>query len=249
MSANAAMVSHSVDFNIGSGINRDEPTRNFSAAIPFFDTTLGTLNQVDIRYNFDLELGISISNRTLNPVSFTLAPNSFRIEGPKFFERFNFNNLIASSTIPETAFEAPAGTERTFGSITITLPGRASDVFNLEGVYSRTSRPLSIRNIVIREQGNVAPFVGIGDKLLEFTAFTSNSLNLPNSGSILNGVSSSATINALGSVDVTYDYEATVVPIPAALPLFLSGIAGFSFFASRNRRKQKNIAALKNKIY
>ncbi len=241
--ASAALVSHSVEFNVASGTRGDNPTQNFNAAIPFFNATLGTLKQVDIKYNFDLELGISISNRTLNPVSFMLAPNRFSIEGPKFFERFNFNNLITAISIPETAIEAPAGTPRTIGSISLVLPGRASNMFDLERGYARTSRPLSIRNIVLRAQGNVTPFIGSGDKLLEFTAFTDNPLNLPiSTGNILNGVSYNASICVLGSVDVTYEYEATVVPIPEALPLFLTGNAGFSFFASRKKHKQKNLS-------
>ncbi len=183
--ANAAIVSHSVDFNVDSSIRGDNPSSQFSATIPFFDPNLGDLRQVDLRYNFDLELGISITNRTLNPLPFTLAANVFRIEGPKFFERFSFNNIVASTTIPETLIDVPAGTPRTIGSITITLPGRASYMSDIESTFFRTSKPLVIRNIVLRPQGNVAPFIGTNGKDLEFLASVNNPLNLSNSGSIL----------------------------------------------------------------
>ena len=232
--ANAVIVSHSVDFNVDSSIRGDNPSSNFSATIPFFDPNLGNLRQVDLRYNFDLELGISIANRTLNPLPFTLAANSFSIEGPRFFDRFNFNNLVASEAIPETLIDVPAGTQRTFGSITLTLPGRASYMSDIERVFARTSRPLMIRNIVLRPQGNVAPFIGTGGKELAFLASINNPLNLPNSGSILSGVSSNAIINVLGSVDVTYEYDATMVPVPAALLLLLSGLFGLGFIARQH---------------
>jgi hypothetical protein len=228
---NAAIVSHSVDFNVDSISRGDNPTSSFTAAIPFFDSTIGTLRQVDLRYNFDLEFGISISNRTLNPIPYTLAANTFRVEGPRFFDRFNFNNLVASQAILQTLIDVPAGTQRTIGSITLILPGRASYISDIESTFFRTSKPLTIRNIVLRPQGDVAPFIGSGDKVLEFLASVGNPLNLPNSGSILSGVSSSSNINVLGSVDVTYEYTAAVIPIPATLPLFLSGILGIGLVA------------------
>ncbi len=233
--ATAATVSYSTDFDVNSTFRGDNPTSSFSAAIPFFNADLGTLRQVDIRYNLDLQLGIDISNRTLNPVPFSLGANSFLVEGPKFFDRFIFNNIIASSAIPETPLDVPAGTPLTLGSITVTLPGRSSYTSDIERIYFATSRPEQIIDIVIRPQGDVSPFIGTGNKLLEFLASTRNSLNLPTFGTVLSGVSSSSRIDVLGSVDVTYEYDAAVVPIPAAIPLFLSGLIGVGIFARKRK--------------
>ena len=225
------MVSYSVEFDIGTATIGNNPSQAFSASIPFFSSDLGTLRQVDLRYNFDLELGISISNRTLNPLPITLSSNGILINGQRFFDRFSSSNIVGSATIPETLINVPAGTSRTFGSITLILPGRSSNIFDLESSFLRTSRPLIIRDIVLRTQGNVAPFIGSGDKLFEFSAYTQNSLNLPNSGSVLSGVTSNTMFNIQGSVDITYEYEPAVVPIPLTLPLLLSGIIGLIYIA------------------
>lgn len=220
--ARATLLTESVGFNIMSETRGSEPLLNFQAALPLFDSTLGTLQQVDLRYNFDLTLDVNISNRTLAPVTVDLGPTSLVIEGPRFFDRFAFNNLLASTPVDQTV-DVAAGTRRTFGSITLTLPGRGAAAIGIDSAFTRTSRPLQIRNIVLRPQGNVAPFVGTGDMLLDFAAMTRLPLVLPNSGSVLSGISSSTRFTLDGSVDVTYDYiAAAVVAVPEpALPLFL----------------------------
>ncbi len=91
--ANAVLLSHSVGFDIQSQTRGTQPSLDFRAAVPLFDATLGTLQQVDIVYNFDLTLDINIANRTLNPTTVDLGPTSLVIEGPRFFDRFNFSNL------------------------------------------------------------------------------------------------------------------------------------------------------------
>ena len=172
--ANALALNHSVNFNTTSELRGNAPRLEFNALLPSFAPILGTLRQVDLRYNFDLNLGITINNRTLTPVTADLDPNLLLIEGPRFFDRFNFNNLVASTNF-DALIDVPAGTQRTFGSITLTLPGRGSAEVDIDNSLSRTSRPLQIRNIVLRLQGDVAPFVGVGERLLEFASFLTNS--------------------------------------------------------------------------
>lgn len=236
--ARADVISHTVLFSNLSEVRGNNPTLDFQAAIPFFDTALGTLRQVDIRYNFDLSLVMSIANRTLNPLSIPLAANSLRIEGPRFFDRFSFNNVVASTGFGDSTIEVLAGTQRTFGSITLVLPARASEQVDLDRTFSRTSRPLIIRNIVLRPQGNVAPFIGTGNKTLDFKALTLSSLNLPNSGNVFSGISSSTSFTLDGSVEVTYDYEAAIapVPLPAALPMVLGGFAVLGLVGWRRKK-------------
>ena len=227
--ARAALLSQSIGFDLVGETRGTSPRLDFSAAVPLFDPALGTLNQVDLTYNFDLSLSMSVSNRTLSPATFNLGPTSLIVEGQRFFDRFNLNNLVASVPIDET-YTAPAGTRRTIGSITLTLPGRVSDEYVVDSRFSRTSRPLVIRNIVLRPQGDVSPFVGIGDMTLEFAALTRAPLDLPSSGSILSGISSSTSwSDPGGSVDITYDYTPFVspVPVPAA------GLLGLGFAARR----------------
>ena len=172
--ANALALNHSVNFNTTSEFRGNAPRLEFNALLPLFAPILGTLRQVELRYNFDLNLGITINNRKLTPVTADLDPNVLRIEGPRFFDRFNFNNLVASTNF-DALIDVLAGTQRTFGSITLTLPGRGSAEVDIDSSLSRTSRPLQIRNIVLRLQGDVAPFVGVGERLLEFGSFLTNS--------------------------------------------------------------------------
>ncbi len=70
-----------------------------------------TLRQVDLRYNFDLNLVISIANRTLDPLPVTIDPKILQIEGPRFFDRFPSGNPAASTQFGDTVIEVPA--ERT----------------------------------------------------------------------------------------------------------------------------------------
>lgn len=238
MSGHAAMLTRSVGFDVLSRVNGNEPQLNFRALLPRFDPALGTLNQVDIAYNFDLDLNVTISNRTLNPVTTTLGPTSLSIDGPRFFDRFaSITPTVASTNIDET-LNAPAGTQRQFGSITLVLPGRAATTTTLDRTFSRTSRPLQIRNIVLRPQGNVAPFVGLDDMILDFRAYTRNALNLPDTGSFLSGVRSSTLFTLDGSVDVTYDYTAAAPPpvaVDAPAPLVLAGMGLLALGMARRR--------------
>lgn len=48
-----------------------------------------------------------------------------------------------------------------------------------------------------------------------------------------------ATWDNLDAVTVTYTYTASATPLPAALPLFTTGLAGLGFTTWRGRRKQK----------
>lgn len=239
LSANAAVITHSIDFVPLGEIRGSEPRLDFQALLPRFDPTLGTLRQVDINYNFDLNLNVSILNRTLTAQTVVLGPTSLRVEGPRFFDRFNFNNLVVSEAI-DLSLDVPAGTRRQIGSINLTLPGRASADIAVDRRFSRTSRPLTIRNIVLRPQGNVTPFIGDTEMLLDFTAFTAQPLALPNSGDFLTGVRSSTSFTLDGSVDVSYDFLAaappvdpTPAPAPATLSLGLAGLLGLGLFKRR----------------
>jgi len=151
-----------------------------------FDPALGTLRQVDLVYNFDLNLDIRIENRTLSPQTFEVEPSRLQIEGPRFFDRFNFNNVVVSEAI-DLSLDAPRGTQRQIGSISLVLPARAIGNVAIDRRFSRTSRPLQIRNIVLRPQGNVARFIGDSEMLRDFTALTTSPLDLPNIGGYLFG--------------------------------------------------------------
>lgn len=238
-SASAATISHSVGFNINSETRGNNPQLDFDAVIPLFDPVLGTLNQVDIRYDFDLSLNVSISNYTLSPIAVPIASSNLQIEGPKFFERFIFNNVIASTPFGGTTIDVAAGTPRQVGSLSLVLPGRGAEEVELTRIYSRTSRPLVIRDIVLRPQGNVAPFVGTGDKVLDFLASISLPLDLPTGGSIISGgVDSFTSFTLDGMVDITYDFTPAPapVPVPAALPLIISGLAVLGLIGRRRKR-------------
>jgi hypothetical protein len=171
----------------------------------FFGEEVGDENATD------LSLIINISNRTLSPTTIVLGPTSLQIEGPRFFNRFNFNNLVASTPLDQTLVVS-AGTSRTIGSITLILPGRATAETEIDSRFCRTSRPLQTRNIILRPQGNVAPFVGPGEMLLDFRAFTAASLDPPATGSFLSGIRSSTQYTLNGSVGVTYDHPPIPVP-------------------------------------
>ncbi len=256
--ARADVISHSVMFSNLSEVRGNNPTLDFQAAIPFFDTALGTLKQVDIRYNFDLSLVISIANRTVNPLSVPLAANSLQIEATRFFDtmRSGLNvtslppttGLVAATNFGNSTIEVAAGTPRQIGSINLVLPGHGSEQVDVDSTRAMTSRPSSItlssgRVIVLRSQGNVAPFVGSGEKVLDFKAMTLASLNLPNSGNIFNGISSSTSFELGGSVEVTYDYEAAVapVPLPAALPMVLGGFAVLGLVGWRKKKRSGKV--------
>ncbi len=236
--AQAVMITQSVDFTRISETRGNNPSLDFRALLPRFDPSLGTLDQVDLTYNFDLDLNISVANRTLSPVTADLGPTSLVIEGQRFFDRFSFNRTVASVAIDET-LTASAGTQRTIGSITLTLPGRAATSIEVDRTFARTSRPLQIRNIVLRPQGDVSPFVGLDDMVLDFTAFTRTALNLPSSGSVLSGVSSSTSFLLGGSVDVTYDYTVPVKPVEVSEPsttiLMGAGVLAMGFLRRRSR--------------
>jgi hypothetical protein len=49
---------------------------------------------------------------------------------------------------------------------------------------------------------------------------------------------------AFTGLSLTYDYTPTAVPLPGALPLFASGVAGIALTAWRSRRKRKAKASL-----
>lgn len=233
---NAALITQSVEFEYLGENRGTSPSMDFRASINRFDPSLGTLRQVDIIYDFDIGLDISISNRTLSAVSTNLGPTSLQIQGPRFFDRFSFNNVVASTAINET-LTTPAGTERQFGSINLVLPGRALTSIELDRRFSRTSRPLQIRNIVLRPQGNVSPFVGTDQMVLDFVALTALPLNLPNTGGFLDGVRSSTAFSLAGMVNVTYDFlEAPPVSVDEPNPLVLMGVGVLALGLVRRKK-------------
>lgn len=71
------------------------------------------------------------------------------------------------------------------------------------------------------------------------SAFTG--LPFGSGNSITAGTSASALITVEGALNYTYEFDEAVapIPVPAALPLFLSGLVGMGLIA---RRRKKNAA-------
>ena len=250
--AKAATMSGSVDFVLGASTGPSVifpnaiPSRAFSAALPLFDPSLGTLRQVDLEYNFDVSLDIRIQNYNFSDLTGTIGAKTLEVRGNEFFpntfdpdpDRLRFNS------IPETDYTAPAAT--TFGPISARLPGEFETGIDIVGAFS-SSRPQvvgSAGGFVIRPQGDVTPFIGTGLLNLDFLAATTSGFGeLPfGTGSVLSaGTAASVILTVEGSLGYEYEFDAAVapIPVPAALPLFLSGLIGMGLIA---RRWKKNAA-------
>ena len=78
----------------------------------------------------------------------------------------------------DLSLDAPTGTQRQIGSISLVLPARVIGNVAIDRRFSRTPRTLQIRNIVLRPQGNVALLIGDSEMLRDFTALTTSLLRL-----------------------------------------------------------------------
>lgn len=203
-----------------------------SASIQKFDTALGTLDKVRIRYDINVSVSALFLNPSFTPGTATLLSNRLRLNGR---DRDIFDSSLPFKQITSQALGEDIPIPAAFaipGSTTV-IPGTARPVFGIDYDATFDSDGLGI-NPGTFFSFDTGLFEGTDDFDFDFTAtldspltFTGFQPFLPSSQPILSG-----------TVTVTYEFTETVaqVPTPAALPVLAAGLAAFGLLRRRKAR-------------
>lgn len=201
------------------------------AFVPRFDTSLGTLNFVQITYDVDISVDINFENSSALSQTMTVEPNVLRL----------FGHDPVSGGNAELAFQ-DIGQDLTIGpaqvfDVGVVFPRRES--LEVGFTYSETfdSRGVTVGSSTENDFSTGA-FAGFGNFEFFFNAALDNPLTI-----IGLQPTSIESPFVSGFVSVTYDFndgteeeeEVSTVPVPAALPLMIVALGAFGVMAGRRK--------------
>ncbi len=221
----------------GSNTRTFEDTSASALKFNYFDASLGTLTRVDIDYTLTSLGNNSLSHLRRSCKTFTTAACSSHVVTASASVGYGITIDPYVTLLPGApGYQDP--TELGVGAAAnISNPTTARGIFR-----PRTSASLSITD------GQVANFIGTGlfdiQPIFVIRNTTDVSCRSPVTGTDLTGCSGDTrvTFNANYRVNVTYTYDEIVapppaVPLPAGLPLLLTGLLSLGYFSRRALKK------------
>jgi hypothetical protein len=193
--------------------------------LPKFDSSLGTLDSITLSANFDFGFSSDIEAEAIN---FGQPGNA------EIFADFNIFVGYSPSGSPGTTFTSLGGSGDfsgysfgcSFDAETAFCQGFDGDHFSFDDVAD-----------ILTDANPLTDFVGIGDigTLAVIIAMETDANNaiLNNADFAVGGIS--VDVSA-GDIGIEYDYTPTVIPVPAAIWLFATGVIGL-LGVNRNQRK------------
>ncbi len=183
--------------------------------LQLFDTTLGTLTAVDIFFSATATQEVRVFNASFSTLPFT--------------------NAFSSTTLTLTA---PAGANVALTSSYTVSSGTATGPFFYT---SFMGSPTNLSNSLSILLADFAAYQGVGTVYGAFaiadtsSTFSGNGLGLTFGGSLVSAESV--------TIQYTYDLPSVATPVPAALPLFATGLGALGLLGGRRRRKAAALAA------
>lgn len=201
-----------------------------SASVQQFDSSLGTLDFVQIQYDLRVNLISYFRNTSTTPGTTTLAPNNLYLNGP--------GPSLSGGGLPDQYLTAQAfggdfaiQPALTFGSTTV--PRTTTLDFGYDYQITRDSRGITVgSSAYFAFDKNL--FVGPGTFDFDFETTLDSPLTYTGFQPYL----SAGPPWVSGTMTVTYNYTEAVVaeiPAPAALPVFAAGLAAFGLVRRRAR--------------
>lgn len=193
-----------------------------------FDSTLGTLTSAAFTLNANMTTQFSAGSQS-NTTSFSdfyvgwdKTTYNLSLDGSTGYSGLSISKSLPSTRIlgtgtPGTAFSPLTNMDH----VTLSTP-------TTQWIYGGPS--LSASN-TFTESTSLSPFIGTGN--LGFLLTTKNVDTVASSN--LNGIPVGLSTNVVGTVNVTYTYSPSAVPIPPASWLFGSGLLGLVGMARRKK--------------